>query len=70
MGDKYRPVTCQIAAVRGKAIEVIVPNRRGTFWIPRSLIHGGDDLKLDELIPVVTHTFRLVEWKAEGLGLS
>lgn len=70
MSDKYRAVTCQIAAVRGKAIEVIVPNRSGTFWIPRSLVHGGDDLKLDAVIPVVTHTFRLVEWKADALGLA
>ena len=66
----YRTVTCKVAAVRAKAIEVIVPNRKGTHWIPRSLLHYADDKVMDELIPVVEHTFRLRDCKAEQLGLA
>jgi hypothetical protein len=70
VSDSYRPVTCQIAAVRPKAVEVIVPNRKGTHWIPRSLLHYADDRAMDDLIPVVEHSFRVREWKAEELGLA
>lgn len=70
MADSYRTVTCKVAAVRPKAIEVIIDNRKGTYWIPRSLLHYADDRVMDELIPVVEHTFRVREFKAEELGLA
>ena len=37
------------------------------------LIHGGDEFKIDRIIcgeDGVSHTFRVMEWKAEELGLA
>lgn len=74
MSEEYRTVTATIKTIRERWILVVRPNAPGRACIPRSLIHGGDDIKLDGLdtnFPVgVEHTFRLVEWKAEQVGLS
>lgn len=66
----YRTVTVRIGRVTPKAIEVLVPNRQGSDWIPRSLVHGGDDLKISQAIIGTDWTFRVLEWKAEELGLA
>lgn len=39
-------------------------------WVPRSTIHGGDDLKLARMPRGTTATFRLLDWKAEEIGLG
>ncbi|HEX7072939.1 MAG TPA: hypothetical protein VF226_02780 [Hyphomicrobiaceae bacterium] len=73
MSDSYRTVTALVKVVRPNAIAVERPRGPGNTWIPRSLIHGGDDLKIDGLCfgsEGIWHTFRLVEWKAEEAGLS
>ena len=38
-------------------------------WIPRSLIHGGDDMRLARLSRGDDVAFQLMEWKAKELGL-
>lgn len=38
-------------------------------WIPRSLIHGGDDLQLARLAHGEEFSFQLMDWKAKELGL-
>lgn len=38
-------------------------------WIPRSLIHGGDDMQLARLARGDEFSFQLMEWKAKELGL-
>lgn len=73
MSDEYRTVTALVRQVRKDSIMVDVPTRRLWQSIPRSLIHGGDEFKLDRLVcgpDGVSHTFRVMEWKAEQLGLS
>lgn len=40
-----------------------------TFWIPVSLIHGGDLLRIDNNKATEVIEFRLREWKAEELDL-
>ena len=73
MSDLDRTVTAVIKSVRQKSIFIDAPRRTGDVAIPRSLIHGGDDHKLDALQPGregISYTFRLLEWKAEEVGLS
>ena len=68
MSDNYVKVTVEIATATRDAIGIKTP--AGAFeWLPRSLIHGGDELRLDKAIKGERVTFRLVEWKAERLGL-
>lgn len=67
----YRIVTTKLRGLRPDAALVDAPSSRdGTVWIPRSLIHGGDDLKLDRAIEAEEVTFRLMDWKAEEIGFS
>jgi hypothetical protein len=70
MADSYRTVTARIERITPKAIEVIVPNRKGTYWIARSLMHGGDEFKIHAGLTGTDWTFRLMEWKAEELGMA
>lgn len=73
MSDSYRIVTALVKGVRPNSIFVERLNGPGQVSIPRSLIHGSDDLKLDALCfgsEGIWHTFRLREWKAEEVGLS
>lgn len=71
----YRTVTTRFRglAPSGKAFFVDCPPSRGqgTVTIPRSLIHGGDDLLLNKLAKNGAEiTFRLVDWKADQLGFA
>ena len=71
--DKYRTVTACVTGVRASSIFIERPHGPGETSIPRSLIHAADDLKLDSLTigrNGTRHTFRLMEWKAEALGLA
>ena len=70
MSESYRTVTARIEAVRPKAIKLIVPNRPGAHWVPRSLLHGGDEYRIHVGLEGTDWTFRLMEWKAEELGLA
>jgi hypothetical protein len=70
MSDSYRAVTARIERITPKAIEVIVPNRQGTHWIPRSLINGGDEFKINPAMAGTDWTFRVFAWKAEELGMA
>lgn len=73
MSDAYRTVTTLIRQVRSNSIMVEVASRQGWQSIPRSLISGADDIKLDRIDfsgQGKEHTFRLMEWKAEELGLA
>lgn len=70
MTDTYRTVTTRFRGLRPKAVEVDRPPARGkgTVWIPRSLLHGADDLALGKAFDGQEITFRLMAWKAEEVG--
>lgn len=74
MRDDYRLVTAIFRGISHSRQSFFVekpPTRgSGTVSIPRSLIHGGDDIKLDRWKVGDEFTFRLREWKAEALGLA
>jgi len=71
--ESYRTVTTRLRARTPKAIKVdLPPAKQGETWIPRSLIHGADDLALAKSSAWIGTeiTFRLMEWKAEELGFA
>lgn len=70
MSDSYRIVSAVLKAVRPNSIFIAAPTRPGDVSIPRSLIHGGDDLKLDRARVGEEFSFRLLAWKAEEVGLA
>lgn len=39
-----------------------------TAWVPRSLIHGGDDRTLDGRFKGEEMSLRIFEWKVDELG--
>lgn len=71
MSDTYRIVSTRFRGIApsGKAIFVDRPIA-GEVSIPRSLIHGGDDLKMDRYFIGEEITFRLMDWKAEEAGFA
>lgn len=77
-GERYVGIKGKIASVRAQAILFTVGDSvpRGD-WIPRSLIFGPDELKLDRLAAEVARlkpsgglacTLRIFRWKAEECG--
>lgn len=71
MSDTYRTVTTRLRAARKTSILVDGPQgQRADCWIPRSLIHGVDDGRLDVAFLDSEITFRLMEWKAEEIGFA
>lgn len=69
--DDYVTVTTVLRHVREKSI--YVDRRPGqpddTACIPRSLIHGGNDLKLEDRQSGDEITIKVRRWKADELGL-
>ncbi len=67
----YRTVTSKLRWCGENAIRIdAAPGRPDTVSIPRSLIHGGDDLRIGQAGQGDTVTFRLADWKAEELGFA
>lgn len=71
MSDEYRTVTFRLIRVRPNSLIIEVPKRQGEKVLPRSLIHGMDDLHLNggQSVPREI-TIRIFSWKADSLGLS
>lgn len=73
-GSGYVMVTTRFRGVAPSGNSFFVDNPpsrgKGRCSVPRSLIHGADDMKLDALDPAdgPELTFRLMAWKAEALG--
>jgi len=76
MGDRkdtYRQVTFMLRSIRPNSFIISRPRSIETFVLPRSLIHGADELRLcclrNELLPLDGCVARVFAWKAEELGL-
>nr|WP_295465291.1 hypothetical protein [Mesorhizobium sp.] len=70
--DRYARVTCILIVATKDAICVDTDPDGDEIvqaWIPKSLIHGGDLLRLGNDHSTDRVTFRLMEWKARELGL-
>lgn len=70
MMDRYRIVTLRIKSIREASLWVSIKGRPGEYNIPRSLLHGGDDIKLARMSRDEDVTLRVMAWKAEELGLA
>lgn len=68
----YRSITTTFVARTGNAVCVVGPSTRGSqhVWIPRSVIHGADDVKVETAEVGETISVRVAEWKAEDLGFA
>lgn len=73
MSDDYKHVTFMLRAVWQKVFLISKPHTLQTLTLPRSLIHGADEMRLsslrDELLPLEGCTARIFAWKAKELGL-
>lgn len=67
---KYSIVTVRITNVLPSSVWVVRKNRLHAQNVPRSLLHGGDDLKLERMARDCDVELRVVDWKADELGLS
>jgi hypothetical protein len=71
--ESYRTVTAKVHQVRTNSIMVEVPNKQGWQVIGRGLLHGADAIKFDRMQRSdmgTARTFRVMDWKAEELGLA
>jgi hypothetical protein len=74
-GDDYIALTVQVETATPKAVLLRPVDAAGqaqprAAWIPRSCIHGGDDIALDRLARGSITTLRVRAWKAEREGLA
>jgi len=69
MSDEYIGITATLHHVRDKAVLLAKDDHKA--WIPRSLIYGPDDSKLDDTVLVDCEiSLRIMAWKVnqEGWG--
>ncbi len=69
MSDRYRTITAELRLIRGASI-LVRRRQGGEVFVPRSVIHGGDDLRLERVAVGAEITIRVMAWKAEELSLS
>ena len=69
-GDDYVTVTTTLRQVRDRSIWIDRGrDDRERVWIPRSVLFGADDLRLEEQAIGVEFRIRVRRWKADELGL-
>ncbi|MBE0563680.1 MAG: hypothetical protein IH622_23075 [Ochrobactrum anthropi] len=72
--ETYTRFTCILVAATEDAVQVdISPNvsEKSTLkWIPRSLLHGADDIRLDRNDFGQKIQLRVMDWKAKQLGVG
>ncbi|MBX3579947.1 MAG: hypothetical protein KF723_22315 [Rhizobiaceae bacterium] len=76
MTDEYRVITTTFRRISSTGLAIIVDRpkhqngRGGWAIIPRSLLHGSDDLKVEKFVKGQEITIRIREFKAEELGFA
>jgi hypothetical protein len=70
--EEYRAVTVTVQQLRPDSVMVEVPYLPGWQSIPRSLIHGGDEIKIVRWQHGFPRemTFRILAFKADQLHLA
>jgi hypothetical protein len=67
--EEYREVTAVLKAVGAKAFKFAPPpGRQADVWVARSLLHGGDEIRVSKASLGAEVTFRLLEWVCEREG--
>lgn len=68
--DVYANVPLTVHQRRPNAIRVAVEDGEGaSIWLPRSVIHGGDNRDVDLARLPQAMTLRVRAWKAKQAGL-
>jgi hypothetical protein len=76
MTDSYRTITTTFRRVSSTGLAIMVDRpkhqngRGGWAIIPRSLLHGSDDLKVEKFVEGQEITVRVMDWKCEELGFA
>ena len=66
MSDAYVKIDCLIVKVTPKA--VLIDVNGSEHWVPRSCIHGGDEIRLDALHVDDEVELKIFQWIAEREG--
>jgi hypothetical protein len=72
MTESYTRVKAILHVLTRDAAQISVTDKGALLspvWLPRSLIHGADDLKLAKAMKNDEVTVRVMDWKANELGL-
>ncbi len=71
MSDDYVRVRGRIKEIRPASVLFAVgAGVERAAWLPRSLIHGADDIALNGKFAGEEMTLRVVEWKADECGFT
>lgn len=72
--EKYTRFSCILVSTTEDAVQVDispnVPEKSTLKWIPRSLLHGADDIRLDRYDFGKKIQLRVMDWKAQQLGIQ
>lgn len=60
MSDTYVPITCNFIRLTEKAVLINVEG--SDHWVPRSCIHGADEIRLGDLLYDDEVTLRIFQW--------
>ena len=67
MADNYVEIDCMF--VRSTLKAVLIDIGGDEFWVPRSCIHGGDEIRIPSLDSGDEVTLKIFQWFAEKEGL-
>lgn len=76
MTDEYRTITTTFRRISSTGLAIMVDRpkhqngRGGWAIIPRSLLHGSDDLKVERFVEGEEITIRVMAFKAEEIGFA
>lgn len=66
---KYKKINAILIRRHDTSILVEIPPRTDRVWIPRSLLSTATDEMVADLPQMAEFEMRLVDWKAEQLGI-
>lgn len=68
-GDGYVEIDCTFLGNTDRAVKIAHEMIGGSCWIPRSCLHGGDDLRIKDMGEGEAVQLKIRRWKAEAEGL-
>nr|DAU40458.1 MAG TPA: hypothetical protein [Caudoviricetes sp.] len=72
--EKYTRFSCILVTATEDAVQVDINtddvDNSDLKWIPRSLLHGADDIRLDRNDFGNKILLRVMDWKAKQLGIQ
>jgi len=62
MAETYLDIDAYFVWDTEKAVLIDPDDGNGEVWVPRSVLHGGTDLKIDTMDEGDEHTFQIMDW--------